>query len=77
MHTLRIVVVVAAFAGLLLVSILVFMTFDRYSHSTRDTLLTFIIKVGPIWAGAIASAWAWLHPAERQKNGAGPSSGDG
>jgi hypothetical protein len=64
MHTLRLAGVVAAFAVLLLASLLVWMTFDRYSHSTRDTVLTFILLMGPIWAGALGGAWAWLHPTE-------------
>jgi hypothetical protein len=76
MHTLRLVGVVTAFAVLLLASILVFMTLDRYSHSGRDTVLTFIFMVGPVWAGAIGGAWAWLHPAEPRQNGASTSSAD-
>ena len=76
MGTLRLVGVVTAFAVLLLASILVLMTLDRYSHSTRDTLLTFIIWMGPVWAGALGGAWAWLHPAGRRQNGAGRSSTD-
>jgi hypothetical protein len=66
MHTLRLVGVVTAFVVLLLASILVFMTLDRYSHSLSDTLLTFILWMAPVWAGALGGAWAWLHPAERQ-----------
>jgi hypothetical protein len=65
MGTLRTVGVVAAFTVLLLCSILVFMTFNRYSHSMSDTLLTFIVLMGPVWAGTLAGAWVWLHPSER------------
>ena len=65
MHTLRIVGVVVGFAVLFLCSILVLNTLDRYSQSTSDTLLDFIITMAPIWAGAIGSAWAWLHPSEQ------------
>ena len=64
MRTMRLVGVVAAFGVLLLASILVYMTFDRYLHTTLDTLLTFILLMGPVWAGALGGAWAWLHPAE-------------
>lgn len=77
MRTLRLVGVAAAFAVLLLASILVYMTFDRYSHPTSDILLTFILTMGPVWAGALGGAWAWLHPAERRQHRADPSSGDG
>ena len=77
MRTLRLVAVIVVFVVLLLASILVYMTFDRYLHTSRDTLLTFILLMGPIWAGALGGGWAWLHPAERRQNGAGTSSGDG
>lgn len=60
MRTLRIAGVVAAFAVLLLGTVLVFAAFDRSSHSASDTLRPFIITMAPAWAVAIAGAWAWL-----------------
>jgi hypothetical protein len=69
MRTLRIVGVVAALAVVLFASILVFMTFDHYAHRGSETVPTFIIVMGPIWAGALGGAWAWLHPAEPHQNG--------
>ena len=77
MRTPRIVGIAAAFVVLLLASILVYMTFDRYAHPTCDILLAFTLTMGPVWAGALGGAWAWLHPTERRQHGAGPSSGDG
>lgn len=68
MRTLRIVGVIAAFAVLLLGSMMVYTTFDRYSHSTSDTLLSFIITMAPVWAAVIAGIWVWLHPSERRHN---------
>lgn len=37
-------------------TVLVFLNFDRYSHSNSDTLRPFIITMGPVWAIAIAAA---------------------
>jgi hypothetical protein len=37
-------------------TVLVFATFDRYSHSNSDTLRPFIITMGPVWAIAVAAA---------------------
>lgn len=37
-------------------TVLVFMNFDRYSHSNSDTLRPFIITMAPVWAIAIAAA---------------------
>lgn len=45
--------------GFLLLSygtVLVFMNFDRDSHSGSDTLRPFIITMAPVWAIAIAGA---------------------
>jgi hypothetical protein len=60
MRALRIVGTVAAFAVLLFGTVLVFETFDRSSHSASDTLRPFIITMAPVWAVAIAGAWALL-----------------
>jgi hypothetical protein len=37
-------------------TVLVFLNFDRYSHSNSDTLRPFIITMAPVWAIAIAAA---------------------
>jgi hypothetical protein len=60
MRTIRIVGVAAAFAALLLGTVLVFEAFDRHSHSASDTRRPFIIAMLPVWAVAIAGAWALL-----------------
>jgi hypothetical protein len=60
MRSLRIVGVGVAFAVLLFGTALVFAAFDRYSHSASDTLRPFIITMLPVWAVAIAGAWALL-----------------
>jgi hypothetical protein len=56
----RVVGVVLAFAVLLVGTVLVFQSFDRYSHSASDTLRPFLITMFPVWAVAIAGAWALL-----------------
>jgi hypothetical protein len=43
--------------GLLVVgTVMVFLAFDRVSHSNSDTLRPFIITMAPVWAVAIAAA---------------------
>ena len=37
-------------------TVLVFLNFDRYSHSNSDTLRPFIITMAPVWTIAIAAA---------------------
>jgi hypothetical protein len=60
MRALSIVGVIAAFAVLLVGSMLVFAAFDRTSHSASDTLRPFLITMLPVWAVALAGAWALL-----------------
>jgi hypothetical protein len=60
MRALSIVGVIAAFAVLLVGSMLVFAAFDRTSHSASDTLRPFLITMLPVWAVATAGAWALL-----------------
>jgi hypothetical protein len=59
-RTLRMVGVVVAFAVLLFGTVLVFQAFDSHSHSASDTLRPFIITMFPVWAVAVAGAWALL-----------------
>ena len=45
-----------AFAVLLYGTVLVFVAFDRNSHSASDTLRPFLITMAPVWAVAVAGA---------------------
>jgi len=45
-----------AFVALLYGSVLVFMVFDRGSHSASDTLRPFVITMAPVWVVAVAGA---------------------
>jgi len=51
----------AGFAILLFGTVLVFMAFDRDSHSASDTLRPFVITMAPVGAIAIAGAIAVVH----------------
>jgi hypothetical protein len=46
-------------------TIMVFMAFDRGSHSASDTIRPFLITMAPVWAVAIASAMVLLRPPKR------------
>jgi len=48
--------VAVAFVILLYGTVLVFMAFDRNSHSASDTLRPFIITMAPVWAVTVAGA---------------------
>jgi len=50
------------FALLLYGTVLVFLAFDRQSHSASDTLRPFVITMAPVWIVAIASAMVLLRP---------------
>ena len=58
MRMLRIAAACVAFPVLLVGTVLVFRAFDQHSHSASDTLRPFIILMAPVWAIAIAGAWA-------------------
>jgi hypothetical protein len=47
---------VVAFVALIFGTVMVFMAFDRDSHSASDTLRPFLITMTPVWAVAIAAA---------------------
>jgi uncharacterized membrane protein HdeD (DUF308 family) len=52
-------------AGLILLlagTVMVFMAFDRNSHSNSDTIRPFVITMAPVWAVAIAAALVILRP---------------
>lgn len=61
MRAFRIASIIAALTLLLLGTVEVFAAFDRTSHSASDTLRPFLITMIPVWAVAVAGAWAWLH----------------
>jgi hypothetical protein len=65
---LRIAGIIVAFIALLAGTVMVFLTFDRYSHSASDTLRPFIITMAPVWAVAIAGAWALLRTSAPAKD---------
>jgi len=47
--------------GLLLYgTVMVFLAFDRQSHSASDTLRPFVITMAPVWIVAIAGAMVLL-----------------
>jgi hypothetical protein len=54
-----------AFVLLMLGTVMVFMAFDRNSHSNSDTIRPFVITMAPVWAVAIASAIVLLRPPKR------------
>ena len=45
-----------AFAFLLYGTVLVFLAFDRDSHSASDTIRPFVITMAPVWIVAIIAA---------------------
>jgi hypothetical protein len=48
--------VAVAFAVLVYGTVLVFMAFDRVSHSASDTLRPFVITMAPVWALSLVAA---------------------
>jgi hypothetical protein len=52
--------VAAALAVLAYGTVLVFLAFDRNSHSASDTIRPFVITMGPVWVLAIWSGLALL-----------------
>ena len=44
------------FVLLVIGTVMVFMVFDRDSHSASDTIRPFLITMTPVWAVAIAAA---------------------
>jgi hypothetical protein len=62
MKSLRWPALIAGFLLLLYGTIMVFMAFDRNSHSNSDTIRPFVITMAPVWAVAIASAIVLLRP---------------
>ena len=55
---------VVAFALLIAGTVMVFMVFDRDSHSASDTIRPFVITMAPVWAVAVAAAIVLLRPTD-------------
>ena len=47
---------VVGFALLTVGTVMVFMAFDRDSHSASDTIRPFLITMTPVWVVAVAAA---------------------
>ena len=60
MKSLKWSALVVGFALLTFGTVMVFMAFDRNSHSSSDTIRPFLITMAPVWAVAIASAMVLL-----------------
>ena len=53
---------IVGFALLMIGTVMVFMAFDRNSHSNSDTIRPFVITMAPVWAVAVAGAIVLLRP---------------
>jgi uncharacterized membrane protein HdeD (DUF308 family) len=62
MKSLRWPALIVGFVLLMLGTVMVFMAFDRNSHSNSDTIRPFVITMAPVWAVAIAAAMVVLRP---------------
>ncbi len=60
MKSLKWSALVVGFVLLAFGTVMVFMAFDRNSHSNSDTIRPFLITMAPVWAVAIASAMVLL-----------------
>lgn len=64
MKSLKWPALIVGFLLLMLGTVMVFMAFDRDSHSASDTIRPFVITMAPVWAVAIAGAMVLLRPAK-------------
>jgi len=62
MKSLKWPALIVGFALLMLGTVMVFMAFDRNSHSNSDTIRPFLITMAPVWTVAIAAAIVLLRP---------------
>lgn len=53
---------IVGFVLLMIGTVMVFMVFDRDSHSASDTIRPFLITMAPVWAVAIAGVAVILRP---------------
>ena len=54
-----------AFIVLVYGTVMVFLAFDRNSHSNSDTIRPFVITMGPVWVLAIAAVLALRRQSNR------------
>ena len=62
MQSLKWPALVVGFALLTVGTVMVFMAFDRNSHSASDTIRPFVITMAPVWAVAVTGAIVVLRP---------------
>jgi uncharacterized membrane protein len=62
MKSVRTPAVIVGFVLLMIGTVLVFMAFDRDSHSASDTIRPFVITMAPVWVVAVAAAIVVLRP---------------
>ncbi len=62
MKSLKWPALIVGFALLMIGTVMVFMVFDRDSHSASDTIRPFVITMAPVWAVAVAAAIVLLRP---------------
>jgi hypothetical protein len=62
MKSLRTPALILGFVLLMIGTVLVFMAFDRDSHSASDTIRPFLITMAPVWVVAVAAAIVVLRP---------------
>ena len=62
MRSLKWPALIVGFVFLMIGTVMVFMAFDRNSHSNSDTIRPFLITMAPVWAVAIAGAIVLLRP---------------
>ena len=62
MKSLKWPALIVGFALLMIGTVMVFMAFDRNSHSNSDTIRPFVITMAPVWAVAVAGAIVVLRP---------------
>ncbi|TMC64165.1 MAG: hypothetical protein E6J16_07480 [Chloroflexota bacterium] len=65
MRSLKWPALIVGFVLLMIGTVMVFMAFDRNSHSNSDTIRPFLITMAPVWAVAIASASVLLRPPKK------------
>ncbi len=58
--SLRLSAVIIGFVVLVVGTVMVFMAFDKNSHSASDTIRPFLITMAPVWVVAIAAAMVLL-----------------
>jgi len=62
MKSLKWPALIVGFALMMVGTVMVFMAFDRNSHSNSDTIRPFVITMAPVWVVAIAAAIVLLRP---------------